>query len=276
MHLLFIRLRTSTHFSKVQQVQTMTEKPEETEETYTIRQGVELMLNPGEDQYFSGLVIDGGTVTPFAPGTVADYLQSWLLENVRMSPESYDASLGGASCPNPFNAKTADDLKFPRRAFYEVWRKDPHGLPCPKWLKDYWQADDANFLREGNTAPGPSASNAPSGDTPPGGLLAEGLTIEAVRGVLAAYPALIDVLSAAVEVMARPEGGLQAKDGKAIVANIDQRMKSRAKESGEQWGRAPDKSGGLSKEQTSVFGTLFELWSKGGRPQKNRAEKPSD
>ena len=106
--------------------------------------------------------------------------------------------------------------------------------------------------------------------------MAEGLTIEAVRGVLAAYPALIDVLSAAVEVMARPEGGLQAKDGKAIVANINRRIKDRSQKSGQLWGRSDDRDGALGNEQKAAFRSLFEPWNVGGRHKKSRAEKPSD
>lgn len=126
----------------------------------------------------------------------------------------------------------------------------------------------------------PATGRAPECEAAPAEVICEGLTVEAVRGVLADYPALLDVIAAAAEVRAFPDG--RDKGANTIAANINRRIKERSNASGQLWGRAPDKSGALSGEQKAAFASLFEPRSKGGRPTKQSAakkagrEKPSD
>ena len=129
-------------------------------------------------------------------------------------------------------------------------------------------------------ASAPATSRAPECEAAPAEVICDGLTVEAVRGVLADYPALLDVIAAAAEVRAFPDG--RDKGANTIAANINRRIKERSNASGQLWGRAHDKSGALSGEQKAAFASLFEPWSKGGRPTKQSAakkagrEKPSD
>ena len=44
---------------------------------------------------------------------------------------------------NPFNAFEKLEAKFPREAYYEWWKANPNGLPCPAWFDDLRKADEA-------------------------------------------------------------------------------------------------------------------------------------
>lgn len=120
-------------------------------------------------------------------------------------------------------------------------------------------------------ASGPATGRGPESEAAPAEVICDGLTVEAVRGVLADYPALADVIAAAAEVRGFPDG--RDKGAATIVANINRRIRKRSNASGELWGRAPDKSGALSGGQSSALVSLFEPWSNGGRPTKQSAAK---
>ena len=44
--------------------------------------------------------------------------------------------LKGFEFPNPFGLIDIAYAKFPREAYYQWWKDDPHGLPCPAWFDD--------------------------------------------------------------------------------------------------------------------------------------------
>ena len=51
--------------------------------------------------------------------------------------------LAGFEFRNPLNAYGADKAMFPREAYYQWWKKNEHGLPCPAWFDDLRKADEA-------------------------------------------------------------------------------------------------------------------------------------
>ena len=63
-----------------------------------------------------------------------------MLEDVKRQKEL--VTFMGYEYVNPFNVKGNHQATFPREAFYEWWKANPHGIPCPEWFEDFLERDN--------------------------------------------------------------------------------------------------------------------------------------
>ena len=69
-----------------------------------------------------------------------------MLEDVKRQQEL--VTFMGYEYVNPFNVKGNHQATFPREAFYEWWKANPHGIPCPEWFEDLRKDDETRLLDE--------------------------------------------------------------------------------------------------------------------------------
>lgn len=98
---------------------------------FTVQQAVIQMFqltNIELDPCF-GFMLDG----------VAGACESEMLKD--MDRQSESVSFMGYEYVNPFNVMSNNEATFPREAFYEWWKANPHRIPCPEWFEDLRKAD---------------------------------------------------------------------------------------------------------------------------------------
>ncbi len=292
--------------------------PEEAEEnaTYTIAEAVAAICGLDVSVFY----VNENSDAPCYEGyPLAKCLADAFKENMYLNDEYYSIEFAGYTWNNPFNINNEDGARFPKVAFYRVWRENNGNMLCPQWFQELFDADFettqsytrlkhgehaphdylqqysfdypntgsqiffeeerkakaffANLLKrveqrrkearaaamakEAETRPAPALTAATTAT--PAEVICDGLTVDAVRKALEAYPALKDLLTATAEVMARPDGGLAAKDAAAIVASLSLKLQRR----GGGWGRG--EGGGVGIEQGRQIKTLFEVAKDPGR-----------
>lgn len=74
-----------------------------------------------------------------------DQLSARLREELMGSVEEgeYCFRLAGYTFRNPLNAYDSWQAAFPRDAYYQWWKDDQHGLPCPAWFDDLRKSEEA-------------------------------------------------------------------------------------------------------------------------------------
>ena len=79
-----------------------------------------------------------------------DQLSARLREELMGSVEEgeYCFRLAGYTFRNPLNAYESWQAAFPRDAYYQWWKDDQRGLPCPAWFDDLRKAEEATEADE--------------------------------------------------------------------------------------------------------------------------------
>lgn len=255
---------------------------ERQKDAYTINKAVIQILNLQPDDIEE---YDGGS---FFKSNVAEALAQFFYRAMRNNYDAYSMTLAGHTVNNPHNALTRDEIKFPRRAYFDAWKTAPRGLSCPEWffpeVNDLYGIITGNLLMPGENAPDdfkkavedgtdwlyfdeaqPVASaGKPAADD---GELLPGLTVKDARAVLKEYPLLFELIAAAVEVAKYPAGGIQQKTVGGLVSLASRNAQKRCSD----WGRGV--KGEFSTAQKEQFETLFLKAGKGGRPAKDAADE---
>lgn len=128
-----------------------------------------------------------------------DQLSSRLWEELRDSVEEgeYCFRLAGYTFRNPLNAYESWQAAFPREAYYQWWKDDQHGLPCPAWFDDLRKSEEATEadgaaevceadIEVDNVPPPEELSPLKPEELPDSGCMeiVPGITVELMRGLL--------------------------------------------------------------------------------------------
>ena len=114
---------------------------EQREPTFTIQQAVINMFGLDKDrEYFD----DSDQQYRFTG--VPDACESAMLQSVSRQKEL--VTFMGYECVNPFDVMDNYTVTFPRGAYYQWWKANPHGIPCPSWFEDLRKDDEARLLDE--------------------------------------------------------------------------------------------------------------------------------
>lgn len=101
---------------------------------FTVQQAVIKMFQLSEENlYWDSFVQE------FTLFEVPQACELAMLEDVKRQQEL--VTFMGYEYVNPFNVKGNHQATFPREAFYEWWKANPHGIPCPEWFEDLGKAD---------------------------------------------------------------------------------------------------------------------------------------
>lgn len=97
-------------------------------------------------------------------------------------------TLQGYDSPNPFNAYDKHEAKFPKEAYYEWWKANPNGLPCPAWFEDLRKKDESleadKSSGETEEARGVISEEEDKRLDISGEEIAQGIPVELMRGLL--------------------------------------------------------------------------------------------
>lgn len=126
--------------------------------------------------------------------------------------------LMGFEFPNPFGLIHITYAKFPREAYYQWWKADPHGLPCPAWFDDLRKADEAleadkcNDEADERQGAQPLAEDQVSGTSVKE--IVPGVTVDDIRAMLdkdspAYCPRLLAAVMTKIAIMPREEKDAQ-------------------------------------------------------------------
>ena len=223
----------------------------ETVELYSIEDAVIRMLELNREYLYKDLgkyVFDG----------VARHLEDALMFAVGGS--QYGLTLAGYEFRNPFNAYGVDEALFPREAYYQWWKDDPHGLPCPAWFEDLRKADEYSASDQSvvadNAAPGASV-----GDDQALGLgCSSGRMDDDLSDAINFGRCTRKVLTVIAEYLRRPEERqMLGGDPKRKAESLMRAMEASARK--EKWGT---NRGLLSNEQWQAIRTLMLPESTGG------------
>lgn len=267
---------------------------ERQKDAYTINEAVMQILNLQPDD------IEEHDGRSFFKSNVAEALAQFFYQAMQNDYGSYSMMLAGHIVNNPHNALTRDEIKFPRRAYFDAWKTDPRGLSCPEWflseINSRYERITGKQLKPGENAPDDfkkaveedtdwlyfddvkkaieedtdrlyfdEVQPVASAEKPAAndGELLPGLTVKDARAVLKEYPLLFELIAAAVEVAKYPANGIQQKTAGGLVSLASRNAQKHC----EQWGRGV--KGEFSTAQKEQFETLFLKAGKGGRPAKD-------
>ena len=165
-----------------------------------------------------------------------------MLEDVKRQKEL--VTFMGYEYVNPFNVKGNHQATFPREAFYEWWKANPHGIPCPEWFEDFLERDN----------PSPSLS-LDDEEAPRSVQSGSGVGLDRFGGAVQFGRLTLRILELIQEWLEKPdaEKGEESKWRESLFRFIDCTARK------EGWGQAPakDKERGLSETQWGGIQAIF-------------------
>lgn len=212
---------------------------EQREPTFTIQQAVINMFGLDKArQYFD----DFDQQYRFTG--VPDACESAMLQSVNRQKEL--VTFMGYECVNPFDVMDNYKVTFPREAYYQWWKANPHGMPCPKWFEDLRKDDEARLLDEAENVEVASFDDVET-DEPSKAVGITGRLDEAIR-LGRSTERVLELIQSWLK---RPDErkGSETEWRKTLFDSIEFNAKK------EGWGL--HKKGGLSETQWKAFELIF-------------------
>lgn len=181
---------------------------------YRIQDAVVWMLKLDKSRIYTDYSWDGEKTYCFEG--VPKKLNEALVDSVEVG--EYRLTLAGYEFRNPFNTYGADRGLFPREAYYQWWKDDPRGLPCPAWFDDLRKADEALEADKCNDEVDERQTEKPLAEDQVSDTSVEeivpGVTVDAIRAMLnkdspAYCPRLLAAVMTKIAIMPREEKDAQ-------------------------------------------------------------------